>query len=509
MKALFVILTVISALSPLLTLSWLWQLKEWRRDRLLEHLRRDGIVKQLWGVARPVVVGLSVIALFVLRGDPLAIVTLMTALMLLSTMTVVQIALGKQRRPTFTKKAITITGTAGLLTLAGAIVAERTEWIVLLPFIVLLQPLTIVIAWLAWKPVDAFLKHRIIAHAAHMRRKFSDLTVIGVTGSVGKTTAKELLACVLDDLQPAVTPNHVNSEIGVARWISSRLAKKDARVFVVEMGAYKKGEIALLCSFVQPSMGVVTSVGTQHIALFGSQEALFQAKSELVLSLPQNGHAFLNGDSDLCRSMAKLSPCPRTIVGTGGQCDLEAFDIEETSYGIRFRVDSTIFDLSLHGTHNVSNVLLAIAVGQTLGISMERMRARLRSFSPLSQTFEVREEHGVRILDDTHNSSAASVKAAIAWAKVQPEAHKTLLAAGLIEMGEYQSPAEKELGLLASTVFERVVVIDAASARNFSAEGKCRVETLGPDTRRVPAGSLLVCSGRMPGTILSRLLPHP
>lgn len=297
---------------------------------------------------------------------------------------------------------------------------------------------------------------------------------------------------------------------------------------IIEMGAYRKGEIAVLCSFTQPTIGVVTHIGTQHIALFGSQEKLFNAKSELVRSLPSDGRAFLNGDNDLTRKMAAMSPCPAVVVGTGGQCDLEAFDIEETGSGIRFRLvprslpsrlgraeadgeggtRDILFDVPLHGTHNVTNVLLAIAVGEHLGIRLERIRELLKTFAPLSQTFSVRTEAGVRILDDTHNSSTASMKAAIAWARTQPEEHKVLLTAGLIEMGDLQSPAEEELGALAGRVFERTIVLDGASARNF-AEGGGRVEVFSTTMGRVSAGSLLVCTGRMPPSVIKRMLPSP
>ena len=418
-----------------------------------------------------------------------------------------------------------------MLPITATLMIVRMQREGLLPFLILLQPVMLTLAWLLWYPVDAFLKNRIITQARTLREKFPDLTVIGVTGSVGKTTTKELLACVLKDLHPAVTPVHVNAEIGVARWLlrqlrvasyelreppfgsaQSRLhpqpATRNPQFLIVELGAYRKGEIATLCSFAHPTLGVVTHVGTQHIALFGSQEKLFEAKSELMQSLPPDGRAFLNGDNALTRKMATISPCPAVIVGTGGSCDLEAFDIEETPKGIRFRARDVLFELPLHGTHNVTNVLLAIAVGEHLGIKIDRMRELLKTFAPLSQTFSVRTESGVRILDDTHNSSTASMKAAIAWARTQPEEHKILLAAGLIEMGDLQSPAERELGGLAAAVFGRTIVTDEQSAKNFMAGGAV-VETLSKNSTSVPQGSLLVCVGRMSPSTIRRLLPRP
>ncbi len=515
------LLTILGALSPLLTFAWLWQLKEWRSDRLLEHLRREGWVGQLWGKLRPLLVALYVCAVLVPGVWMTFFVVLVVTgtQMILATLTVAQFVMGRQRRPVMTRKAMTVTGTALLMT-AGMAAASWAYFPLALPVIVLLQPLSVTLAWLVWKPIDGLLKRKIIARARTTREAHPDSVVIGVTGSVGKTTTKELLACVLKDLQPLVTPAHVNSEIGVAQWLTDRLrvsgsetrdghsqpVTRDSKLLIVEMGAYKKGEIALMASYAKPTMGVVTHVGTQHIALFGSQEALFAAKSELVQSLPADGRAFLNGDNGLARRMVERSPCPVTIVGTGGRCDLEAFDIEETSTGIRFRAGDTVFDLPLHGTHNVTNALLAIAVGESLGVTLPRMRELLRTFVPLSGTFSVREEAGVQILDDTHNSSVASLKAAIAWARTRPEERKVLLATGLIEMGEMQAPAERELGALAAAVFERTVVIDPQSARNFAAGGR-NVETLSGTTARAAPGSLLVCAGRMSAGTVRRLLP--
>lgn len=509
------LLTLIGALSPLLTFAWLWQVKEWRLDRMREHLRREGWMRQLFGFARPALLAIHILVYLipVVRESFLAVLVFISFLSLCAMLSIIQIGLRRQRRPVFTQKAILLTMTAGLITIITAFLLNRSELLfIVLPFLVLLQPLALLLAWLLWYPVDIFLKHRIIFHARAIREAHPNLTVIGITGSVGKTTTKELLACVLQDLHPLVTPAHVNSEIGVARWMTNALSSQpepqpNPQPLIVEMGAYRRGEIALMSSYVHPTLAIITHIGTQHIALFGSQQALFEAKSELVTALPPDGRAFLNGDNDLARSMSRLSPCPATIVGTGGNCDLEAFDIEETPSGIRFRARDIIFDLPLHGTHNITNVLLAIAAGEHLGIPLERMRDCLKTFTPLSGTFSVREDRGIKILDDTHNSSVASLKAAIAWARTQPEEHKILLAAGLIEMGEEQSPAEQELGALAGNVFERTVVIDPVSARNFAAGGAKNVEMFGANAAKIPAGALLVCVGRMSQSTVERLLP--
>ncbi len=523
----------IASASPLLTLAWLWQVKEWRWRRLTEHLRRERWFRQLFGRVRPLAVALTLAMMWIpaIPRDQ----ALLGGLTLLAALTAAQIGLNKQRYPVWTQKArILVAATLGVTILLAVCAAWPSGPVPeeLLPLLPLLQPLLLLIAWACFWPLDRALKNRVMHEARRLRMKNPGLQVIAITGSVGKTTTKELLAHVLSVLRPLATPAHVNTEIGVAQWMTMELpryiatlpspasvrgaggeggpaGREMAGILIVEMGAYQKGEIALMSSYAQQTMAVVTHVGTQHIALFGSQQALYEAKSEIVTALPKNGRAFLNGDNDLCRKMAELSPCPVTIVGTGGSADLEALDIEETPAGIRMTVDGTPLSVPIHGTHNVTNVLLAVAVAKQLGLDMETIARRLSSFQPPSRTFQVRESNGVRILDDTYNAGGASVKAAIAWARTQPYEEKTLLFAGLIEMGEEQERTEIDLGEQAAQVFGRVIVIDPLSAKNVQKGFGKPVELLTSSPARVRPGSLLVCVGRMPASSINCLLPSP
>lgn len=490
-------------------------MKEWRWDRLREHLGRDRI-RSLIGVVRPAIVGLYAACALLWIGGVVVIVPLRllipATLALLAALAVAQIVLRRQKLPVWTQKARLLVGLAFTLTALAALSLALLPGQILLPLLPVLQPLPIGAAWLLLLPLDRHLKRRILERAQAVRHQYADLIVIGITGSVGKTTTKELVAHALRDLDPLLTPAHVNTELGVAQWLIRDLPEYMAErerpgVLIVEMGAYRKGEIALMSSYVQQTIGIVTYVGSQHMALFGSQEALFEAKAELVTHLPTNGRAFLNGDNAFCRRMAALAPCPSTIVGTGGPAGLEAFDIAETSTGIRFTADGVAYDVPLHGTHNVTNALLAVAVARHLGIEPRVIRERLRLFIPPAHTFAVREERGVRILDDTHNASEASFRAGVAWAKSQPVERKVLLTSGLIELGEEQERVEKELGALASPIFDRVIFTAKHAEGAFPAAYGKPIEHLSQTTQPVPAGALLVCVGRMSQPMIARLLP--
>lgn len=507
-EAIFLPLTLIAAVSPLLTFATLWQIKEWRMDRLREHLRAEGHLRQLFGIARP-----AILAAFLLIApvfhEQISIfnsqLSILSVLILFAGLSVLQFLLHKQPKPVWTAKAYAMVGVSLLLTGIATVLMRDP---ILLPLIPLLQPFFLLIASLILCPMDRVLKRKIMRRAREIRSRYPDLTVIGITGSVGKTTTKELLAHLIADHNVLVTPAHVNTEMGVSQWLINNLStpETEPEILIVEMGAYRKGEIDLLCKIVQPTMGIITFIGTQHIALFGSQEALCKAKSELIHSLSENDHAFLNADSTLCGKLAEETEASVTTVGTGGHADLEAFDIDETLEGIRFTVGETAFMMPLRGTHNISNVLLAIAVAEALGMPRDAVAAKLRTFSPPKKTFEVREESGVTILDDTHNASPESFRAAILWAKSQPMEHKILLTSGLIEQGVSQDRIHAELGKLAANVFDDVICLNKRSATTFARGYGKKVSTLSKKTQPIAKDSLLVCVGRMSPATIKQLL---
>ena len=512
-------IVLVGSIAPLLTFASLWQRKEWRIDRLREHCSKEGWARQLLGIVRPAAFAAALLA----AGSPHISLeeSAFVLLLFFPLLTVVQCVLRRQPKPVWTAKAmlmvlltlsITLCTTGLAILLYIELYPQPQELLLLvLSLIVVGQPLCMAVVWALLWPVDYVLKKRIMRKAQNLRERHPNLTVIGVTGSVGKTTTKDLLQHVLKDRSPLVTPAHVNADIGVARWMIQKLQPKKLHTdtLVVEMGAYRPGEIQTLCSFVQPNYGVLTYVGQQHIALFGSQQALQKAKGELLDALPQDGKAFLNADSTLCAELADSTPCLVTTVGTGGNADLEAQDIQEHAGGIRFSTGSTLYDVPIHGTHNVTNVLLAIAVAESLGMPSAEIAGKLSTYTPQKQTFQVRTEGNVQILDDTHNASPASLRAAIQWANDQPTEHKILLTSGLIELGKEQDQIHTELGELASTVFERVVFTQETSRRAFAKGYGKHVELLGKFTAGVPKdNALLVCIGRMNQRTIQKMIPH-
>ena len=458
-------------------------------------------------MARPAVILLFCIGMITAQKN--SSLWINTALVLLGALTVLQIGMRKQRYPVWTQKALTLVISTVIVDTIVAFYwhSSHEVFLVLLP---LLQSFTVMISWVLFWPLDTFLKTQRMEKAQKIREQFPDLTVIGVTGSVGKTTVKELLSLLLKSKKTIATPAYVNSEMGVANWILSELLGKDKDapdILIVEMGAYRKGEIAKLSRIVQPTMGIVTFIGEQHMGLFGSKEALANAKAELLEALPENGTAFLNADNAACIELSGKAPCTVQTVGTGGHANIEAFDIEETTTGIAFRTGETNFSIPLHGTHNVTNVLLAIAVARSLEIGDAESARALAQYTPPKHTFSVRTEGKTTILDDTHNASPASFKAAIAWARTQPATQKVLLTSGLIELGTRQDHTHTKLGEMAHGVFDRVIFLHPRSGQFFEKGRGEPIEIFAKLTHKVESGSLLVCVGRVPEATVAKLLP--
>lgn len=509
MSFLLALLVLTASVSSLLTVANLWQVKEWRIDRLREHLRSEGVLFQLLGTTRPALVLLALPSLILRWIAPeLWSFGILAAL---ATLTVVKFALGKQPSPVWTAKALAIVSVSILCTIVIAVVHTNLVSARFLPLLIWLplgQPFVIACAWCLFYPVDFLLKRRIMERARMLRERHAAIIVIGITGSVGKTTTKELLLHLLKDRGARATPAYVNSEIGIARWLIQELsAPVVPALLIVEMGAYQGGEIALLARVTRPLLGIITFIGTQHIALFKSQERLLAAKAELFDALPQEGAAILNGDSPFADALKSHARCRTVTVSTGGTADLEAMDIEETGTGIRFRAGSTVVSVPLHGTHNVTNVLLAMAAAETLGMRRNECARALLTFRPPEHTFAVRSIGSVTLLDDTHNASPTSFSAAIQWAKEHPSECKILFSSGLIELGEEEDRVHAKLGMEAAGVFHRVIFTHARHARSFEQGFGRPVEFLSKHALPIPVSCLFVCIGRIPEETIRRLLP--
>jgi len=299
--------------------------------------------------------------------------------------------------------------------------------------------------------------------AAHWRRKL-DVRVIGITGSVGKSTTKEIIAEVLSQrFHTLKSPGNLNNEIGLPLTLL-KLGSGYERA-VLEMGFYVPGEISLLCDMALPSVGVITNIGTVHAERAGSQEDIARGKAELVQCLPPapQGTAVLNYDDPWVRWMADKTQAQIFYYGLDPQADLWADEVEsEGLEGIRFRLhykDETLYaHASMIGQHSVHTALRAAAVGLIEGLTWKEIFDGLQSGHTQLRLVAVRTESGAMLLDDTYNASPESMLAALNLLE-EMEGRKIAVLGDMLELGQYEKQGHEMVGVRASQVVEVLVTL--------------------------------------------------
>jgi UDP-N-acetylmuramoyl-tripeptide--D-alanyl-D-alanine ligase len=297
--------------------------------------------------------------------------------------------------------------------------------------------------------------------ARYWRRKL-DIRVIGITGSVGKSTTKEVIAEVLDRRYRTIKSHgNMNNEIGLPLTIL-KISSETERA-VLEMGFYVPGEIAFLCDIALPEIGVVTNIGTVHAERAGSQEDIFRGKSELVRALPANGVAILNKDDPWVRKMADLSIAKVFFYGLDSTSDLWADNLEGLGLeGIRFQLHYQQETMHIHlpmiGQHSVHTALRAAAVGLADGLTWQEILDGLRQGHSQLRLTTVRTESGALLLDDTYNASPESMLAALNLL-AELEGRKVAVLGDMLELGQYEKQGHEMVGVRAAEVTDILVTV--------------------------------------------------
>lgn len=256
---------------------------------------------------------------------------------------------------------------------------------------------------------------RALADLARAYRAAMPVRVVGVTGSVGKTTTAAMVAAVLGvRLRVLRTPDEWNAEIGVPLTLLG--LGPEHEVAVIEMAMRGSGQIADLVALARPELGVVTTIGASHLGLLGTLEAVARAKGELVEGLPAHGTAVLNRDDSRVHALAPRSRARVLTYGLHPEADVRAVDIETTEPGMRFKIvtQGQRHDVALAtwGLHNVRNALAAAAVARALGVDPEAVREGLATFRPPTMRLQPVAAGDVLIINDAYNASPASMEAA-------------------------------------------------------------------------------------------------
>ncbi len=297
-------------------------------------------------------------------------------------------------------------------------------------------------------------------HLAHYWRREHAVRVIGVTGSIGKTTTKEMIYSVLSRRYRVLRNRaNYNTETGLPLTLLE-LDSSHQRA-VLEMGMYGIGDIATLCRIAEPEVGVVTNVGPIHIERLGNLENIAQAKGELLLALPETGWAILNGDDERVQSMP--SPARRVFYGLSPNCQVRATRIESRGIdGVRFRLHLGNTSLEvwtpLIGRHFVYACLAAAAVGLVEGMRPEEIAMGLATPPPAVRMRILDGPNGSHLIDDTYNAAPSSTKAALDLLAELPGRRMAVLG-DMLELGEYEEEGHREVGRKAAQVLDRLVVV--------------------------------------------------
>jgi UDP-N-acetylmuramoyl-tripeptide--D-alanyl-D-alanine ligase len=312
--------------------------------------------------------------------------------------------------------------------------------------------------------------------ARFWRRKLN-IRMIGITGSVGKSTTKEMVAEVLSTRYHTLkSPGNLNNEIGLP--LSMTRLSSGYQHAVMEMGFYVPGEIAFLCDIALPQIGVVTNVGTVHAERAGSQEAIARGKAELVQALPPapEGVAILNFDDPWVRKMEERTKARVFFYGLSSEAHLWADHVEGLGLdGIRFRMhyqgEALTVKIPLIGRHSVHTALRAAAVGLTEGMNWQEIIEGLSQGHMQLRLAAVRSESGALLLDDTYNASPESMLSALNLLD-ELDGRKVAVLGDMLELGPYERGGHEMVGLRAAqvadvllTLGERAHIIAEAARR--------------------------------------------
>lgn len=469
---------------------YLWQLKEYHIGRFLDHFSTAKGKSLIWNYS--VAVKLGTLA-FYAAGFQLQFVTL--AILLLA----FEAALTAKGFFQRTLKHPVITGKTAVLIFLTHILAFAFAISLFLKYLGemslpdfslaalglllfdLLAPVFISTLVLILQPITVLGRNQLIGKAKRRRAEFKNLTVVGITGSYGKSSTKELVAHLLSQkFKVAKTQANRNSEVGLSQTIQNEV-KENTQILVLEMAGYNRGGIKLLCDIAKPQIGIISGINQQHMATFGSQQKIIDGKFELALALPENGALILNWDSEFVRQgyekfQAQIKAKNIIWCSAFDQKDVWASDIKPSinnlSLIVNYKTEKIEVDTNARGAHNAQPILLAAASAISQGMALDQIKAALENydFSPsgikLSQA-----AGGINILESTYSANPDGVMAHLEYLKLfggeavnrdVPNAargKKAIVMPCLIELGSSSKKMHFKIGQKIAQVCDLAIVV--------------------------------------------------
>jgi UDP-N-acetylmuramoyl-tripeptide--D-alanyl-D-alanine ligase len=302
-------------------------------------------------------------------------------------------------------------------------------------------------------PLETMVQEGFKREARQHLRERPDLTTIGITGSYGKTSTKFILAELLrQKYNVYATPSSYNTPMGLCLAVNEHL-KPEHQALVLEYGIRYPGDIDELCEIARPDVSVVTTIGVAHLETMGSQDAIAAEKGKLVEQARDGGPAVLNVDDERVAAMADRAPGPVWRISTEGHPDADItagnvrYDTSGTSFVVR---DDTGAEATFHtrllGKHNVTNVLLAVAVGRHMGLRLRQMAHAAERIEPVEHRLQLRERGDITVIDDAFNSNPVGARNAVEILGQMGGGRRVVVTPGMVELGKRQWAENKTFG---------------------------------------------------------------
>jgi len=311
-------------------------------------------------------------------------------------------------------------------------------------------------------PFEALVKRIYIQKAKNILNKQTRLIKIGITGSYGKTSSKNILNEILSEKYYVLsTPSSFNTPMGLTITIREQL-KAIHQVFIAEMGADKVGEIDFLSKFIRPQYAIITSIGPQHLNTFKTLNNIIREKTRLIENLPVSGVGVINYDYETIRNYKIKNNCKIITYAIDNEADFRALNIVYTANGSTFTVHCAegdyIFTTRLLGKHNIANILAGIALGRQLGLDWDMLQKAVSSVNYVEHRLQLKKINGFNYIDNAFNSNPEGARMSLEVLKMMPN-HRYIVTPGMIELGERQNELNKRFGSQMKDHVDTVILV--------------------------------------------------
>ncbi len=447
---------ITTALFDYLSYAYFWQLKEYRLDRFKDFLKSNQ-GEEIWKDPRFLWRGIGALALLISPIAYIAIIVLSLDILFLF------FSKRKFRRPVFTKKSILIL----LFSLLAEVFLFQLFPLNLALVLFLRFFIISLLVFLFYIP-SRLAKLFFIWRASTKLASYKNLVTIGITGSYGKSSVKEFSAHFLSaDFKVIKTPNNINSEIGIAKFI----LKTDFTgidFFVCEMGAYRIGEIKTICDMVKPKVGILTTIAEQHLALFGSIQNIQSAKYELLRAIPKDGLVITNADNPLCTEFLKDLNCKNietcgveernhpTFLIVRNEATIKGIEFEGIYHGQRGDMNIPVL-----GAHQAYNAALSVMLAVNMEVDPQHIVEAGKTIPQNLQGTLKKYSYGkATIIDDSYNSNPAGFRAAIeVLSMFSSKKKRIVITRGMLELGDQSDEMHEKIGEEISYSCDELVLI--------------------------------------------------